>query len=213
MSKTDKMLIVTNWHPIDMIMPMDWINVLSISVSMSIDAMVVGSADGLNEPQISVRKMLLIALAFGVFQFGMPTIGYFVGYAFKEALTVAIPWIAFSLLTLLAVKSFVEFIKDLKVKEEEKVAKTLRFPELMMQAVATSIDALCIGFVFLTYQVGEAMISFSIVGVTTFALSFLMVLLGKFLGTKIKIFQKYAGLFAAIVFFGIGLKILLEGIL
>lgn len=196
---------------------MDFLDVFIVSISMSVDAMVVGSTDGLREPEIPWWKIALIALTFGFFQFAMPVIGYFVGYSFQAALEKAIPWIAFALLGLLAVKSLVEFIKERREskqeKEEEEAPHKVSAANVLMQGVATSIDALCIGFVFLNYTIPNAILSFGIIGICTFVLSFMMIVLGKFLGSKIAFFRDYAGLFSAIVFFGVGLKILLEGIL
>ena len=191
---------------------MDFVNVFTVALSLSMDAMVVGSTDGVEEPSMPWWKAMLIALAFGIFQTGMPIIGYFVGYGFRDMLSAAIPWIAFALLTLLSLKSLVEFIKSRK-EEEGEAMKKVSFGNVIFQALATSIDALCVGFVFLNLAIAEAMLSFSIIGITTFVLSFGMVMLGKLLGSKIGWFRKNAAIISCIVFFAVGLKILLEGIL
>lgn len=194
----------------------DWVNALLTSVSMSVDAMTVNATNGLKESGMKVWKMAAIAGVFGIFQFVMPTIGYFLGYAFKEQLEKYIPWIAFALLTILAVKSLFDWIKENKSRKEEKEEdnplepKKIGVGEILVQGIATSIDALCIGFVYLNYSIGNALIVFGIIGVTTFLLSFLTALLAKQIAKKL---EKWAGLIAAIVFFGVGLKILLEGIL
>ncbi len=84
----------------------DWLNTFLTSISMSIDAMTVNATNGLKEKGMPIWKMILISLSYGIFQFIMPCIGYFVGYAFKEQLEKYIPWIAFALLTaLLPVKA------------------------------------------------------------------------------------------------------------
>lgn len=189
----------------------DWINTLLTSVSMSIDAMTVNATNGLKEKGMPIWKMLLISLSYGIFQFLMPCIGYFVGFSFKEQLEKYIPWIAFTLLGLLAVKSLIDWLKDFKKNEEEKIeSKKIGFLEVLLQDVATAIDALCIGFVYLELSIGNALIVFSIIGITTFVLSFLSVLLAKQIAKHL---EKWAGLIAAIVFLAVGLKILLEGIL
>lgn len=190
----------------------DWINTLLTSVSMSIDAMTVNATNGLKEKGMPLWKMALISFSYGLFQFIMPLIGYFVGYSFKEQLEAYIPWIAFVLLALLGVKSFIEWIKDFKKNsnEDEPEEKKIGFLEVLWQDVATAIDALCIGFVYLELAIGDALIVFGIIGAVTFVLTFLAVLLAKQLA---KYLEKWAGLIAAIVFIGVGLKILLEGIL
>ena len=190
-------------------------DVLLVGLSLSIDAMVVSSTDGISEPDIRLPKALLIALFFGLFQGMMPALGYLVGYGFQDFLKVAIPWIAFGALTLLSIKSLIDFIKERKAKDEgetDENKRRLNLRTLLFQAIATSIDALCVGFVFLSYPLGEAMASFGIIAATTFALSLAMVYVGKFLGAKIKIFQTYAGLLASAVFLGLAIKLLLEGI-
>ncbi len=181
---------------------------------MSADAMTVNATNGLREQNISKLKLLLAAFLFGVFQFVMPTIGYFIGYSFREQLETAIPWIGFALLTLLGIKCIVDWIKEFRHRNDEKTeeeeAKKITFGNLCIQAVATSIDALCIGFVYLSYEIGEALLIFGIIGITTFVLSFITGLFGKLIGKKL---SKWANLISGIVFIGVGLKILLEGIL
>lgn len=202
---------------------MDWLNIILTSISMSVDAMTVGAVDGVEEEGMKKGKMLLIAFSFGLFQFIMPVIGYFIGYTFREQAKKWIPYIAFSLLAGLAIKSFLDWLKDFReekkkgaLSEEEREAKEnakkkkLSFWEIIVQDIATSIDAFCIGFVFMSYSIPDAMIVFIVIGVTTFALSFLTIFLGSKVADKL---EKWGGLLAAVAFLGIGIKILLEGIL
>ncbi|MCH5180696.1 MAG: manganese efflux pump [Erysipelotrichales bacterium] len=189
---------------------MDFLEVALTSVSMSIDAMTVNASNGIREKNMSIRKMILISLTFGVFQFLMPLIGYLIGSTFKDAIENILPWIAFSLLTLLSIKSLVEWIKERKSKEEELEVKKISPLDVFMQGIATSIDALCIGFVYLSLDIGHALIAFGIIGVTAFILPFLTVLFARYLS---KYLEKWAGLIASIVFLIIGIKILLESIL
>ena len=190
---------------------MDWGLVVVVSFNMAIDASVTNAC---NAVRIGLRKwglLLLCSFLFGLFQAAMPAIGYGLGYAFRYVLEVAIPYIAFSLLVLLAIKCFVDFIRGLREKEAEKTEESsLKVREILVQAVATSIDALCIGFTFLSYSVADAMVSFAMIGVVTMGLSFVCALLGSFLSKPLK---RYSGLISAIVFLGIGLKILLEALI
>lgn len=199
---------------------MDWLNIILVSISMSVDCMTIGATDGIQEPNMKKRKIFFIAFIFGLFQGMMPTIGYFVGYYFREKLEAYIPWIAFTLLCLLGIKNIFEWVKE-RIKEkkekenpsEEKEAeekKKLTIPGILVQGIATSIDALSIGFVYLNYSITNAMIVFSIIAVVTFALSLLTIFLGKKVG---KWLEEWSGLIAGIVFIGIGLKILLESLL
>ena len=200
---------------------MDWINTILVSVSMSVDCMTIGATDGIQEPHMKKRKIFFIALVFGLFQGIMPTIGYFIGYKFKGALEKYIPWIAFTLLALLGIKNIVEWIMErVKLKkaknnpEQENEGKEEHKPltvwGILVQGVATSIDALSIGFVYLNSTIAEAMLVFSIIAIVTFVLSLITTFLGKKIGNWL---EDWAGLIAGIVFIGIGLKILLESIL
>ena len=200
----------------------NWVDCILTSISMSVDAMTVNATNGLNEKGMRLVKMILISLSFGFFQFMMPTLGYFVGYLFREQLTKWIPWIAFGLLLFLGLKSFLDWLKEYRERKKEKEAllkgeevpereeKKITIADILVQSIATSIDALCIGFVYMSYAIPDAMIVFTIIGITTFVLSFLCVFLAKQIAGPL---EKWAGLIAALVFVGIGIKILLEGIL
>lgn len=190
---------------------LDWFNIVLTSLSMSVDAMTVSAVDSIQEKNMKKTKSILIALVFGLFQFIMPIIGYFIGYSFKEILEAYIPWIAFSLLTLLSIKSLIEWIKDRKKKDDgEEVNKKISVLEILVQGISTSIDALCIGFVYLNLNIANAMIVFSIIGITTFLLSLLTSIFSNLLANKL---EKWAELVAAIVFLAVGLKILIEGLI
>ncbi|MBO8461246.1 MAG: manganese efflux pump [Firmicutes bacterium] len=190
---------------------LDWFNIVLTSLSMSVDAMTVSAVDSIQEKNMKKTKSILIALVFGLFQFIMPLIGYFIGYSFKDILEAYIPWIAFSLLTLLSIKSLIDWIKDRKKKDDgEEVNKKISILEILVQGISTSIDALCIGFVYLNLNISNAMIVFSIIGITTFLLSLLTSLFGNLLANKL---EKWSGLIAAIVFLAVGLKILIEGLI
>lgn len=207
---------------------MDWLNIITVSFTMAIDCMTVGATDGMKEPKMKVWKILFISFIFGLFQGIMPLIGYFIGSTFKQYIEKAIPWIAFSLLLLLGIKNIVEWIKDRvkdkkkkehekentneieNIKEEEEEHKTLKIKDILIQGIATSIDALSIGFVYLSLPINSALLVFLIIGVFSFVLPIITILLGKFIG---KFLEKWSSLIAGIVFIAVGLKILLEGIL
>ncbi len=212
---------------------LDWIDVVSISISMSVDAMTVNATNGIREAGIKKWKLIIIALVFGVFQFVMPTIGYFISTTFSsylESIKIAVPIIAFVLLFLLALNSLREWIKDFNERKKEKKLnensdtnginlnevvekkenKKLSFWNIFVQGIATSIDALCIGFAYMNLTIGNAMLFFGIIGVTTFVLSMLTGLFGNVVS---KYLEKWASLIAAIVFLAIGLKILIEGLI
>lgn len=187
---------------------MDYLNVFITSLSMSMDASTVGAVDGVKEVGMKIKMKMLIAFLFGFLQFLMPLIGYFIGYSFKEYVVSYIPYIAFSLLFLLALKSFIDFLKSRN--NNEIVKEKISFKEIIIQGIATSIDAFSIGFVFLNYGIKDAMITFVIIGIVTFILSFITINLGNLIASKL---EKYSGLISALIFLAVGIKILIEGII
>ena len=195
-------------------MNVDILTMILTSVSMSIDAMTVNATNGLEEKTIEQGKMVFLSFLFGLFQFGMPVLGYFVGQTFEQYVSAYIPWIGFGLLMLLGIKSLVDWIKETverkKGGSEEPREKEISVGRMFVEAIATSIDALCIGFAYMWLPIGEAMLFFGVIGITTFILSYLSILLAKWLA---KWLQNWAGLLAAAVFMGIAIKILLEGLL
>ena len=195
-------------------MNVDILTMILTSVSMSIDAMTVNATNGLEEKTIEQGKMVFLSFLFGIFQFGMPVLGYFVGQTFEQYVSAYIPWIGFGLLMLLSIKSLVDWIKETverkKGGSEEPREKEIGVGKMLVEAIATSIDALCIGFAYMWLPIEEAMLFFGVIGITTFILSYLSILLAKWLA---KWLQNWAGLLAAAVFMGIAIKILLEGLL
>ena len=195
-------------------MNVDILTMILTSVSMSIDAMTINATNGLEEKTIKQGKMVFLSFLFGLFQFGMPVLGYFVGQTFEQYVSAYIPWIGFGLLMLLGIKSLVDWIKETVEQKkggfEEPREKEISVGRMFVEAIATSIDALCIGFAYMWLPIGEAMLFFGVIGITTFILSYLSILLAKWLA---KWLQNWAGLLAAAVFMGIAIKILLEGLL
>lgn len=191
----------------------DWTNAILTSASMAVDAMTVNATNGLKEKNMPVWKMIIISFCFGLAQFLMPVIGYFVGFAIKDYVEDYIPRVAFFLLTILAIKSLIEWYENFmkkgcqcEIQPPQKNTPLIIFT----QSIATSIDALCIGFVYLSLPTADAMLIFGLIGIVTFVFSFVTVILAKQLACKL---EKWAGLIAAIVFLLVGIKILLEGIM
>ena len=200
---------------------------LLLGVVDAVDTMCVGASDGILEPAMKKRKMFILALVFGGMQFLTPVIGYFVGYAFKDYIIRYIPFIAAGILGILGVKSIVEAIVDqvqdnkekkeraAKIARGEKVEeiverhKVLKAGDIALQGVATSIDSLTLGFLYIDKDISVALTTFAIVGVVTFVLSFICTVLGKQVG---KALNKYAPYIAGTVFVVMAIKFLIEGI-
>lgn len=172
-----------------------------LGVGLAMDACAVSMANGLNETEMKTKKAVLIALMFGLFQALMPLMGYFVGHALLQYIEEYIPWIALILLGFIGGKTLVEGIKH---KDEEHIVKSLTFRGLIVQAIATSIDALSVGLTIAEYTVLESIICATIIAVETFIISFIAVHIGKKFGTKL---GNKAEILGGIILIGIGLEI------
>lgn len=184
---------------------MGFFELFLIAVGLSMDAFAVSICKGLKMQRFNVRHAGVIALAFGGFQALMPVIGWFLGKQFESYITGIDHWIAFALLAVIGGKMAVESFK----KEEEDSSKEnekLDVKELLVLAVATSIDALAVGITFAFLQVSIAP-AVSLIGVITFVLSAVGVFIGHKFGAKFKSKAELAG---GIILILIGLKILLE---
>ena len=185
-------------------------NSIVLGIGLAMDAFSVSLANGMNEPCMKKKKMLFIAVVFGVFQGLMPLIGWFCVHTIATlftSFTKLIPWIALVLLSFLGIKMLVEAFKDC---EEEECCKKQGLMVILVQGVATSIDALSVGFTNAGYGVFNAIVSSLIIMVITFVICYLGVLLGKKFGTK---FSKKAAILGGIILILIGIEIFLTGIL
>ncbi len=178
-----------------------------IGVGLSMDAFAVSVCKGLNmREKINYKHAFIIALFFGGFQALMPAIGYFLGRNFEKYITAFDHWIAFVLLAFIGIKMIIDAVKEWNCEDKAEDNDRLDIKELFMLAVATSIDALAVGitFAFLQVSIGAAV---SIIGVTTFVLSIVGVVIGNKFGSRYKSKAELAG---GIILVLIGLKILLE---
>lgn len=186
---------------------MTLVEIFLVGVGLSMDAFAVAICKGLAMPRVNRKQTLLIGLYFGVFQAVMPLTGWLLGSQFARRVTKMAPWIAFVLLAWIGGSMIRE---SLSKKEEEEKAEPaeLRHRELLMLAIATSIDALAVGVSFsmveLTVPIYAAAI---LIGCTTFAISVVGVFVGNLFGARYKNRAEFVG--GAILIL-IGLKILLE---
>ncbi len=173
-----------------------------IAVGLSMDAFAVSVCKGLSMQKMCWKSGLIIGLYFGGFQAGMPLIGYILGSQFKDAITSFDHWIAFILLAVIGGN----MIHESMSREVECVDCSLAFGNMVMLAVATSIDALAVGvtFAFLKVQIVPAV---SFIGVITFVLSVIGVKVGNVFGIKYKAKAELAG---GVILVLMGIKILLE---
>lgn len=181
---------------------MEMVSILLIGVGLAMDAFAVAICKGLSMKKLEWKKAFIIALYFGIFQAGMPVIGYFLGTSFESLVTKIDHWIAFLLLGIIGIN----MIKEAFECDCENVNDKVDFKTMIILAIATSIDALAIGitFAFLRTNITLAAI---VIGIVTFALSLIGVKIGNKFGNK---YQKKAEIFGGIILILIGTKILLE---
>lgn len=175
-----------------------------IGVGLSMDAFAVALCKGLNMKKINYVHTIIIALFFGGFQAFMPLLGWLLGKQFENYIVSVDHWIAFGLLLYIGGKMVYEAIKG--EEEEEETSEKLDLKELTIMAIATSIDALAVG-VTLAFLKVNIIKSISIIGVTTFILSIIGVMIGNRFGMKFKSKAEIAG---GVILILIGTKILLE---
>ena len=172
------------------------------------DAFSVSMANGLNEPKMKKNRMGLIAGVFAFFQFLMPMIGWICVHTIVQYFQMFekfIPWIALFLLFYIGGSMLIEGIKG----GEEEELKGVGFRALLIQGIATSIDALSVGFTIADYGFMMAFVCSVIIAVVTFFICMGGLQIGKTVGTKLS--NKAAILGGAILIF-IGLEIFVTGV-
>ncbi len=177
---------------------------LLLGVGLAMDAFSVSLANGMNELSMKKRKMCGVSGIFSFFQFAMPMIGWICVStiaAYFRAFEKCIPWIALALLGFIGGKMLYEGIKN-KDGEEEKPA--VGCCALLVQGVATSIDALSVGFTIATYGWIEALIACLLIGGVTFFICFAGIFIGKKVGTKL---AGKAAILGGVILICIGLEI------
>lgn len=186
---------------------MTLVEIFLVGVGLSMDAFAVAICKGLAMPRVNRKQTLLISLYFGVFQAVMPLTGWLLGSQFARHVTKMAPWIAFVLLAWIGGSMIRESLSN-KAEEEKAEPVELRHRELLMLAIATSIDALAVGVSFsmveLTVPIYAAA---ALIGCTTFAISVAGVFVGNLFGARYKNRAEFVG--GAILIL-IGMKILLE---
>ena len=187
------------------------LNSAAFGVGLAMDAFSVSLANGLNEPQMRKRRMVLIAGVFALFQTAMPLIGYFCVRSMAQAFAAFrpwIPWIALALLLYIGGSMLLEGIR--KPKKEEADVRRLSGAGLLLQGVATSIDALSVGFTTAELPWEQATVQALIIGAVTFAICIGGILLGKAFGMKL---ARKASILGGVILIGIGIEIFVTGIL
>lgn len=178
---------------------------IMLGFGLAMDAFSVSVANGLNEPKMKLPKMCGVSGIFAFFQFLMPMAGWLCVTLIASIFSVFemfIPWIALGLLSFIGVKMIIDCVKG--GEEAECSCKKATLGALLVQGVATSIDALSVGFTIAEYNVWESLLACAIIGVLTFGICLGGIFIGKKVGGKI---AGKAGIFGGAILIFIGLEI------
>jgi putative Mn2+ efflux pump MntP len=181
---------------------MGYAELLLIGLGLSMDAFAAAVCKGLEMRSINKTNIVLIAVFFGGFQALMPLIGWLAGIQFEEYINSIERWIAFILLLIIGIKMIVEAYKNDDICH---IQDKLDIKEIIMLAVATSIDALAVGITFAFLEV-NILTAVSIIGLITFLLSISGIVIGIRFGAK---YKNKAEFFGGVILIMIGIKILL----
>ena len=195
------------------------INSLLLGAGLAMDAFSVSIANGLEEPSMRKRRICAIAGVYALFQFAMPLIGWFfvhsLALAFR-AFQPFIPWIALILLSVIGAKMIWEGLAKKTPGDQETAQNSkpssgkITLGVLLVQGVATSIDALSVGFTIADYTVLSAIVSSLIIGIVTFLICIAGLVFGKKLGEK---FSDKATVIGGFILIGIGIEIFIKSFL
>ena len=181
-----------------------FITAFMLGVGLAMDAFSVSLANGLHDPKMKKRKMTVIASVFAFFQALMPMLGWLCVHTVVEhfrAFETFIPWIALALLGFIGGKMLVEGIRG---EETDEGCDKICFVTLMIQGIATSIDALSVGFTIAEHSLSEAVINALIIAAVTFAICMAGLVIGRRMGTRL---AGKAGILGGAILIFIGLEI------
>lgn len=177
---------------------------IMLGIGLAMDAFSVSLANGLNDNKMKKLKMIAVASIFAFFQFLMPILGWWFVHSLVSFFTFfekLIPFIALGLLLFIGIKMLIDGVKN-KNDNEVKIG----FLGLIFQGIATSIDALSVGFTIVDYNINLALLSSLIIGIVTFTLCYIGIIIGKKFGTKL---SNKANIIGGIILIIIGLEIFL----
>lgn len=193
---------------------MFFVNSALLGVGLSMDAFSVSLANGLSEPNMPAKKTALISGTFAFFQALMPLIGWFLVSTLVGAFNAIAPFIPYAALVLLGfigVKMIIDGVKsDKKGETEQEKATSLSFGALLIQGVATSIDALSVGFTIDGYDFLTALVCALIIAAVTLVICTAGVFIGKRFGVKL---ANKSQIFGGIILIAIGIEIFIKGII
>ncbi len=180
-----------------------------LGVGLAMDAFSVSLANGLNEPGMRKKKMCVVAGVFAFFQALMPMVGWICVHTvvqYFQTFELCIPWVALVLLLFIGGKMLLEGIRS---ENEEMKKREVGMADIFLQGIATSIDALSVGFTIAGYGLVMAVVCALIIAVVTFVISMAGLVIGRKFGMK---FSNKATVFGGIILILIGLEIFITGV-
>ena len=188
-----------------------FLNSVLFGVGLAMDAFSVSVANAIADPDMKFAQRLRIAGCFALFQILMPLLGWLCVRSIAESFTAFqkfIPWIALLLLVYIGGKMLLEGLRG-RAEEAPEEEKTLGHGTLLLQGVATSIDALSVGFTIEEYPFSAALIESLIIGAVTLAICLCGLFLGRTIGRKL---DRIAPILGGLILIGIGVEIFLTGV-
>ena len=192
---------------------MFFVNSVLLGIGLAIDAFSVSMANGLREPNMKVGRMNFIAFIYGFFQFAMPMVGWICVHTVLDYFTAFqkfIPWIALILLLYIGGKMLIEGIKGDGDDESADNDKPLTLKILLVQGIATAIDALSVGFTIAEYNWVMALVCSLIIAIMTHIICIVGLKIGKIAGEKLK---SKAAILGGVILILIGIEIWAKGFL
>ena len=194
---------------------MEWnavffVNSVLLGVGLAMDAFSVCLANGMLESHMSHKRMCAVSSVYGLFQLVMPLIGWVCVHTIVQVFGVfelAIPWIALGLLAYIGIKMVYE---GLHHGEDGEAKKQLTVKVLLVQGIATSIDALSVGFTIADYEAPMAIVAALLIAIVTFIICLQGLRIGRRIGTKL---AGKASIIGGIILIGIGIEIFVTGML
>lgn len=184
---------------------MNPLELILLALGLAMDAFAVAVCKGLSMTKLNYRNATIIALFFGMFQALMPLLGWLLGSQFSSYISAYSHWVVFVLLTFIGGRMIYGAMTD--IEEDKRDGDKLDFKELFILALATSIDALAVGISFALMPNSNILVSVATIGIITFLLSFLGVVIGNRFGRE---YKSRAELFGGAILIAIGLKTLIE---
>ena len=186
------------------------LNSVLFGIGLAMDAFSVSMANGLHEPEMKTGRMCLIAGTFGLFQILMPLLGWVCIHTIAETFASfqrLIPWIALILLGYIGGRMLLEGLRN----DGDSTGETAAVSRggLLIQGIATSIDALSVGFTIAEYSFPAALTEALIIGIVTFGICMAGLRIGKYFGMKL---AGKASILGGVILIGIGLEIFLTGV-